>query len=88
MVSRNTAVNLDENAPVATGRYDPLRASKQVEPFVDPATNPAVLQQQDYAELKRRIVAAGLLAKQPGYYIFNASVRLALRARASRSCSS
>ena len=78
MVSRNTAVNLDENPPVATGRYDAPRASKQVEPFVDPATNPAVLQQQDYAELKRRIVAAGLLKKQPGYYVFNASVRLAL----------
>ncbi len=45
--------------------------------MLDPATNPAVLQQQDYAELKRRIVAAALLEKQPGYYVFNASVRLA-----------
>ncbi len=78
MVSRDTAVKLDGNAPVTAGRYGSPRASKQVEPFVDPATNPAVLQQQDYAELKRRIVAAGLLKKQPGYYIFNASVRLAL----------
>ena len=78
MVNRNTTVTLDGTAPVATGRYDAPKASKQVEPFVDPATNPAVLQQQDYAELKRRIVAAGLLKKQPGYYVFNASVRLAL----------
>ena len=78
MVSKNAAVNPTGNAPVAAGQYDSLRASKQVKPFVDPATNPAVLQQQDYAELKRRIVAAGLLEKQPGYYVFNASVRLAL----------
>ncbi len=78
MVTRNTAVNQDGNAPVAAGRYGSPRAYKQVEPFIDPATNPAVLQQQDYAELKRRIVAAGLLKKQPGYYVFNASVRLAL----------
>ncbi len=78
MASRGTAVNLDGNAPVAAGRYGSPRASKQIEPFVDPATNPAVLQQQDYAELKRRIVAAGLLKKQPGYYVFNASVRIAL----------
>ncbi|MCH8902048.1 MAG: hypothetical protein IIC88_07085, partial [Chloroflexi bacterium] len=65
MVNRDTAVKLDGNAPTAAGRY----GSRQVEPFVDPATNPAVLQQQDYAELKRRIVAAGLLKKQPGYYV-------------------
>ena len=80
MVSRNAAVKLDRNAPVAAGKYDSLRASNQVEPFVDPATNPAVLQQQDYAELKRRIVAAGLLEKQPAYYVFNVSVRLILLA--------
>ena len=57
------------------GAYTVDRKGEQ---FVDPATNPAVLQQGDYAELKRRIVAAGLLAKQPVYYIFNAAVRLAL----------
>jgi len=34
----------------------------------------------DYAELKRRIVRAGLLKKQPGYYALNAAVRLALLA--------
>ena len=76
MVSRNAAV--DGNAPVAQGRYSSPRASSQVEPFVDPATNPAVLQQQDYAELKRRIVAAGLLKKQPAYFAFNSAVRLAI----------
>ena len=80
MVTRNAAVKLEGNAPVATGKYGSPRASNQVEPFVDPATNPAVLQQRDYAELKRRIVAAGLLEKQPGYYVFNASVRLMLLA--------
>ena len=80
MVSRNAAVNLKGNAPVAAGKYGSLRAANQVEPFVDPATNPAVLQQQDYAELKRRIVAAGLLEKQPVYYVFNVSVRLILLA--------
>ena len=78
MVSKNAAVDLDKNAPVAANKYGSQRAPKQIEPFVDPATNPAVLQQQDYAELKRRIVAAGLLEKQPGYYVFNVSVRLAL----------
>ena len=76
MVSRNAAV--DGNAPVAQGRYSSPGASEQVEPFVDPATNPAVLQQQDYAELKRRIVAAGLLKKQPAYFAFNSAVRLAI----------
>ena len=80
MVSKNAAVILDGNAPVAAGKYDSLRASNQVEPFVDPATNPALLQQQDYAELKRRIVAAGLLEKQPAYYVLNVSVRLILLA--------
>ena len=80
MVSRNAAVDLKGNAPVAAGKYGSLPASNQVEPFVDPATNPAILQQQDYAELKRRIVAAGLLEKQPAYYVLNVSVRLILLA--------
>ena len=56
MVIKDAAV--DGNAPRTVGAY-----SRHVEPFVDPATNPAVLQQRDYAELKRRIVAAGLLEK-------------------------
>jgi fatty acid desaturase len=76
MVTKNTAVDTDGTSPVAQGRYGSPKASKQVEPFVDPATNPAVLQQQDYAELKRRIVAAGLLKKQPGYFLFNSVLRL------------
>ena len=73
MVIKDAAVNVDGKAPRAVGAY-----SRQVEPFVDPATNPAVLKQQDYAELKRRIVAAGLLEKQPGYFAFNSLVRLTL----------
>ena len=80
MVSREANVSLDVKAPVAAGRYGSPTASEQFEQFVDPATDPAVLQQQDYAELKRRIVGAGLLEKQPGYYFVNASIRLALLA--------
>ena len=68
MVSKNATAS----------KYGSLGASSNVEPFVDPATNPVVLQQHDYAELKRRIVAAGLLEKQPGYYVFNVAVRLTL----------
>lgn len=65
-------------APKRAGPYDSRGAARQVEPFVDPATNPAVLKQQDYAELKRRIVAAGLLDKQPGYFTLNSLLRLLL----------
>ena len=76
MVTKDAATNLKTSVPTSAGPY----GSRYVEPFVDPATNPAVLEQQDYAELKRRIVAAGLLEKQPGYYFFNVAVRLALLA--------
>ena len=75
MVTKDAA-NLKTSVPTSAGPY----GSRYVEPFVDPATNPAVLEQQDYAELKRRIVAAGLLEKQPGYYFFNVAVRFALLA--------
>ncbi len=78
MVTTNAAANPETNAPNGAGPYGSRDASRQVEPFVDPATNPAVLQQQDYAELKRRIVAAGLLEKQPRYFAVNAFVRLVL----------
>ena len=53
-------------------------SSVRGEEFVDPATNPTVLQQKDYGELKRRIVAAGLLKKQPRYYVLNSIIRLTL----------
>ncbi|MCH7579601.1 MAG: acyl-CoA desaturase [Chloroflexi bacterium] len=78
MVTKDAATNLKTSAPKGAGPYGSRGDSSQVEPFVDPATNPAVLKQQDYAELKRRIVAAGLLEKQPGYYFLNAAIRLAL----------
>ena len=78
MVTKDAAANLETNTPKGSGAYGSRGDPRQVEPFVDPATNPVVLEQQDYAELKRRIVAAGLLEKQQGYYFFNASVRLAL----------
>ena len=77
MVIKDAAVNVDGKAPRTVGAYS-RNISRLVEPFVDPATNPAVLKQQDYAELKRRIVAAGLLEKQPGYFAFNSLVRLTL----------
>ena len=51
MVTKDAA-NLKTSVPTSAGPY----GSRYVEPFVDPATNPAVLEQQDYAELKRRIV--------------------------------
>lgn len=79
MVSRNAVTDVDLNTPGFAGRDNSQKAAAtKVEPFVDPATNPAVLRQQDYAELKRRVVAAGLLKKQPGYFAFNALVRLTL----------
>ena len=78
MVTKDAATNLKTSPPKGAGPYGSRGDSSQVEPFVDPATNPAVLKQQDYAELKRRIVAAGLLEKQPGYYFLNAAIRLAL----------
>ena len=78
MVTKDATANPKTSTRKGAGTYGSRGASRQVEPFVDPATNPAVLEQQDYAELKRRIVAAGLLEKQPGYYFFNVAVRLAL----------
>ena len=73
----DTATRLKSKSNGA-GPYGSRGASSPVEPYVDPATNPAVLKQQDYAELKRRIVAAGLLKKQPIYYLINSSIRLVL----------
>jgi len=64
--------------PATSGQAGALKSPRQVEPFVDPATNPAVVNQRDYADLKRRIVAAGLLDKQPAYYAVNVATRLAL----------
>ncbi|MCH8160817.1 MAG: fatty acid desaturase, partial [Chloroflexi bacterium] len=80
MVTKDATASPQTRKTKGAGTYGSRGASMQVEPFVDPATNPAVLEQQDYAELKRRIVAAGLLEKQPGYYFFNVAVRLALLA--------
>jgi fatty acid desaturase len=45
-----------------------------------PASLQAELQQQDYADLKRLIVQAGLLDKQLPYYVLNTAIRLALLA--------
>ncbi len=80
MVIKDADANPTTIAPTRAGPYGSRGASRQVEPFVDPASNPAVLKQQDYAELKRRIVAAGLLEKQPGYFTFNSLSRLVLHA--------
>jgi fatty acid desaturase len=77
MVIKDAAVGTGGKKPRTPGAYS-QPASRTVEPFVDPATNPAVIKQQDYAELKRRIVAAGLLDKQPGYFAFNSILRLTL----------
>ncbi len=44
---------------------------------ITPLTSPA-RPQNDYAELKRRVTAAGLLAKRPGYYLLAMSAHLLL----------
>jgi fatty acid desaturase len=43
-----------------------------------PEGSGAEAREADYAELKRRIVAAGLLEKQVGYYAANVAIRLSL----------
>src|SRR6266581_1714898 len=45
---------------------------------LQPPSQQGERQQRDYADLKRLIVEAGLLDKQPAYYVFNAGLRLTL----------
>jgi fatty acid desaturase len=53
------------------------RARQADEPgSIDPTR--AALQEQDYADLKKRIVARGLLDKQVPYYLTNIAIRLTL----------